>query len=319
MADMAESPAAWENPACPLCGSESARRLFVARDRLLGRPGEFPVVRCSGCGLVFLKPRPTKEALGAYYPDDYYPLDQQPSPEAEAVAHDLLGSVSTVAHGRGLRQPRILDIGCGVGLFLHRAEEAGMAVQGIELSASAVNYARTNYGLDVHHGTLGDANIPLACRDIVVMWHVLEHLPDPLAGLRQVAGILAPGGVLLAAVPNFDSYEARLFGRRWYSLDAPRHLIHFTPATLTIAVEQAGLQVQTITHSSGTAGLVYSLMGDLTGVSLKLRHRPLSEPAYHRTAAILHRLTRPACLAAAHLRHGGALELQATKPPTPSM
>jgi SAM-dependent methyltransferase len=311
---MAESPVAWENPVCPLCGSESTRQLFVARDRLLGRPGEFPVVRCTGCGLVFLKPRPTTDALGAYYPDDYYPLDQQPSPEAEAVARDLLDRVSALARGRGLTRPRILDIGCGVGLFLHRAEEAGMRVRGIELSASAVDYARTNYRLDVHHGTLDDATIPPASCDIVVMWHVLEHLPDPLAGLRQVAGILAPGGLLLAAVPNFNSYEARLFGRRWYSLDAPRHLIHFTPEALTAAVEQAGLRVRTIAHSSGTAGLVYSLMGDLTGVSLKLLHRPLSEPAYHRTAAILHPLAKPACRLAARLHHGGALELQATTP-----
>jgi hypothetical protein len=72
--------------------------------------------------------------------------------------------------------------------------------------------------------------------------------------------------------------------------------------------------VQTTTHSSGTAGLVYSLMGDLTGVSLKLRRRPLSDPAYHRTAAILHQLAKPSCLLAARLHHGGALELQATTP-----
>jgi SAM-dependent methyltransferase len=213
-----------------------------------------------------------------------------------------------------LTQPRLLDIGCGTGLFLHLAAEAGMQVHGIELSASAVDYARTNYGLDVHHGTLEDAEIAPASCNIVVMWHVLEHLPDPVAGLRQVAELLAPGGLLFAAVPNFGSYEARLFGRRWYSLDAPRHLFHFTPQTLAAAVEQAGLQVQAITHSTGTAGLVYSLMGDLTGISLKLRHRPLSGSAYQRTAAILHALAKPPCRLAARLHHGGALELQAIKP-----
>lgn len=188
-----------------------------------------------------------------------------------------------------------------------------MQVRGIELSGSAVSYARANYGLDVHHGTLEDAEIPPASCDIVVMWHVLEHLPDPVAALRQIAEIVTPGGLILAAVPNFGSFEARLFSRRWYSLDAPRHLIHFTPDTLRSAASRAGLTVQTIDHSTGTAGLVYSLMGDLTGVSLKLHHRPLSERAYHRTAAILHPLAKPPCLLAARLGHGGALELHATK------
>lgn len=311
---MAESTAALDSPVCPLCGSETTRTLFIARDRLLGRPESFPVVRCTSCGLVFLKPRPTAEALGAYYPDDYYPLDEQPSPEAEAVARDLLRKVSAWTRAHEIDRPRILDVGCGVGLFLHLADEAGMQVRGIELSGSAVSYARANYGLDVHHGTLEDAGIPPASCDIVVMWHVLEHLPDPLAGLRQVAEILAPGGLLLAAVPNFGSYEARLFGRRWYSLDAPRHLTHFTPQTLNASVSRAGLTVHAIDHSTGSAGLVYSLMGDLTGVSLKLRQRPLFDPAYHRTAAILHQLAKPPCHLAARLHHGGALELHATKP-----
>jgi len=311
---MADSPSGLDYPACPLCGSETTRQLFVACDRLLGRPGEFPVVRCAGCGLVFLKPRPSSEALAAYYPDDYYPLDEQPSAEAEAVARDLRLKVSDWSRAHGLDRPRVLDVGCGVGLFLHLAHQAGMEVRGIELSGSAVNYARTNYGLDIHHGTLEDAEIAPGSCDIVVMWHVLEHLPDPVAGLNQVASILAPGGLLLAAVPNFGSYEARLFGRRWYSLDAPRHLFHFTPNTLHAAVEQAGLRVQEIDHSTGTAGLVYSLMGDLTGVSLKLRHRPMSEPAYLRIATALHALAKPTCLIAARLHHGGALELQAVKP-----
>jgi SAM-dependent methyltransferase len=302
-------------PACPLCGSGTTRQLFVARDRLLGRPGRFPIVRCTSCGLVFLRPRPAAGALGAYYPDDYYPLDEQPSTEAEAVARDLLRKVSSWTRARGIDRPRVLDVGCGVGLFLHLAEQAGMQVRGIELSGSAVSYARANYGLDVHHGMLEDAEIAPAFCDIVVMWHVLEHLPDPVAALRQVAELLTPGGLLLAAVPNFGSYEARLFSRRWYSLDAPRHVIHFPPHTLRAAVEQAALSVLVIDHSTGTAGLVYSLMGDLTGVSLKLRRRPLSDPTYHRTAAILHQLAKPPCRLAARLHHGGALELQAIKAP----
>lgn len=298
---------------CPLCGATDAVELFVARDRLLGRPGEFPVVRCAVCGLVRLSPRPTASALDHYYPDVYYPLDELPSAEALTVARDLQNRVQAWAKRRELDRPRVLDVGCGAGLFLHLADEAGMRVRGIEPSAAAVAYARQNYGLDVHHGTLEDAELSAASFDIVVMWHVLEHLPDPVRSLRKVAELLTPGGLLLLAVPNFGSVEARVFGRRWYSLDAPRHLVHFTPKTLRAVVVAGGLEPVEFVQSTGTAGLVYSLMGDLTGVSLKLRHRPLLERQYQRTAAILHRLAKPICIMAARLGRGGALEAYAVK------
>lgn len=306
-------PPALEAPNCALCGCAEAETLFVARDRLLGQPGEFPVARCANCRLVFLKPRPTTAALSAYYPDAYYPLDEVPSAEARAVATDLLGKVTSWSRSHGLKRPRLLDVGCGVGYFLHLAQDAGMQVRGLELSESAVNYARTNYGLNVAQGTLDEVTIAPESCDIVVLWHVLEHLPDPVAALRQISQILAPGGLLLAAVPNFGSIEARVFGRRWYSLDAPRHLYHFTPETLQRVVERAGLTPRRLVQSAGTAGLVYSVMGDLTGVSLKLRHRPLSERAYLRTAAALQPLAWPICRLVATFGRGGALELYATK------
>jgi SAM-dependent methyltransferase len=309
-----EQPAVVESPDCPLCGSTAARALFVARDRLLGRPGAFPVVRCAGCGLVYLRPRPAPAELGTYYPDVYYPIDADPSPEARAVAEGLLARVTSWVREHRCDRLRLLDVGCGTGLFLHLAQNVGMRVQGIEPGAAAVTYARMRYGLDVRHGTLEDARLPDASFDVITLWHVLEHLPDPIAALRRAAGLLAPGGLLLAGVPNFASIEARVFGRRWYSLDAPRHLYHFTPETLGAALIAAGLRPQRIVHSTGTAGLVYSVMGDLTGVSLKLRHRPLAEREYQRSASVLRRVAAPLCMAAARIERGGALEVYATKP-----
>ncbi len=308
-----QQTASVESPDCPLCSSSSARTLFIARDRLVGRPGEFPVVRCTSCGLVFLRPRPSSSVLGSFYPDTYYPLDQQPSREAFAVAEGLLARVIEWGRRQRLQVPSILDIGCGTGLFLHLAHEAGLYVRGIELSDSAVEYARARYGLDVHHGTLKNAELPDESFDIVTMWHVLEHLPNPVEALRRVARVLRPGGLLLLGVPNIDSIEARIFGRRWFSLDAPRHLSHFTPHTLAAVLNAAGLLPRQIIHSPGTAGLVYSVMGDLTGIMLKLR-RQLSDSTYHRAANVLHRIARPLCAGAVRIGQGGALEAYAIKP-----
>ncbi|HET7037986.1 MAG TPA: class I SAM-dependent methyltransferase [Thermomicrobiaceae bacterium] len=316
---MGTEPQKWPNAlleevACPLCGPSRTRTLFVARDRLLGGPGAFPVTRCLCCGMVYLNPRPTAGALGAYYPDVYYPLKEEPDPTALAIARGLCTRVAGWVERADASNPSVLDIGCGTGLFLREARERGWTVEGIELSASAAAYARERFGLPVRQGTLAQTTLPNGAFDVITMWHVLEHLPDPLATLRQVQGALRPGGLLLLAVPNVASLEARLFGRRWYSLDAPRHLYHFSPATVEAALRRAGLRPERIVHSAGTAGLVYSLMGDLTGVSLKLRRRPLSAPAYRRAARALSLPAAPLCALAARAGRGGALEIYAINP-----
>lgn len=300
---------------CPLCGGRTFDRLFVARDRLLDRPGTFPVVRCGNCGLTQLHPLPTAAELAAHYPPSYFPLDQDPADEARDVARGLLARVTAWLKRSGHASARILDVGCGTGLFLSLAAAQGMPTRGIELSEDAVDYARQRHGLNVHHGTLETAELEDAAFDIITMWHVLEHVPDPLDALRRCERALAPEGLLLIGVPNIESLEARLFGKRWYSLDAPRHLYHFTPATMTASLAKSGLDVERIVHSGGTAGFVYSVMGDITGVSLKLRSRPLHEGAYHRTARVLHLAVRPLCIGAAALSRGGAIEVYAVKRP----
>lgn len=297
---------------CPLCGSDEYTELFVARDRLVGLPGEFPVVRCTHCQFVFLNPRPTSSSLPAWYPDVYYPVGGgAETPEAIDVARGLLQRVESAQPGQPLS---ILDVGCGTGLFLKFARDAGYQVRGIELSQSAVTYGQQVYGLPIETGTIESADLPENSFDVITMWHVLEHLADPVGALERITDLLKQGGLLLFGVPNIESYEAKLFGRRWFSLDAPRHLGHFSPQTAKRAVEEAGLNVERVEHSSGTAGLVYSLMGDLTGISLKVRGRQLSETTYHRIARVIGVPASVVCLIASRARQGGAIEVYARKP-----
>jgi SAM-dependent methyltransferase len=301
-----------EPVSCPLCGADVPEILFLARDRLVGKPGEFPVVRCRSCDFIYLNPHPTTEALAGYYPDAYYPIDEGcETPAAIAVVRGLLQRVERACPGNPLR---ILDVGCGTGLFLKFARDAGHEVRGIELSESAVRYGKQIYGVSIETGTLETANLPGSEFDVVTMWHVLEHMPDPIAALSIVEHVLKPGGLLLFGVPNIASFEARVFGRRWFSLDAPRHLVHFSPDTARRAVEAAGLTLVRIDHSTGTAGMVYSLMGDLTGISLKLRGKHLSEPSYHRIARVLDWVAWPTCLLSAWRGNSGAIEAYARKP-----
>ena len=101
-------------------------------------------------------------------------------------------------------------------------------------------------GFRAHLGSLPHPDIPAASFDAVTMWHSLEHVPRPLDVLRAAASALRPGGILVVGVPNFASWSSRHFHQDWFGLALPRHLTHFTPATLGQMVESAGFQVASI-------------------------------------------------------------------------
>ena len=138
---------------------------------------------------------------------------------------------------------RVLDIGCGSGGYLAFLAELGWRCSGVETGAKSRAYAQTVLGLDVHEGPLEACRFPDATFDVVTLWHVVEHLPDPAGTLREIGRILKPDGCLLLRTPNVQSWEAALFRGNWYGLDPPRHLYLFSPATLERLLGQCGFAV----------------------------------------------------------------------------
>ena len=142
---------------------------------------------------------------------------------------------------RNDRRPgRVLDVGCGRGLLLKVFRNRGWEVAGTELSDQAASYAREVLHLPVQTGNLEQLNLPANQFDAVVMWHVLEHLPEPRATLAVVNRVLKPGGVFIASVPNFGGWEARFSRDKWFHLDVPRHLTHFTNESLRHLLRDTG-------------------------------------------------------------------------------
>jgi SAM-dependent methyltransferase len=156
--------------------------------------------------------------------------------------------------GRG----RLLDVGCASGKFLRQMTAVGWTCAGIELDPGAAALAR-RVTPDVFTGDPLDAPFAPAGFDLVTAFHVLEHLPDPLGVLRRMLAWLAPGGAVVIEVPNAGGAGARLFGRYWSGLDQPRHLVHFTPATMAALAEQAGGRVVSATHRTKPRYLIRSL------------------------------------------------------------
>jgi SAM-dependent methyltransferase len=140
------------------------------------------------------------------------------------------------------QQPKVLDIGCGRGHLLRAFQQGGCEVLGTEFSDDACRFAREVLKIPVKVGTLSELNFPDASFDVVVMWHVLEHVSDPRPTLAEVARILKPGGFFMVAVPDFGSPEAQLTKAGWFHLDVPRHLSHHARNSLTQQLSVAGLE-----------------------------------------------------------------------------
>lgn len=141
----------------------------------------------------------------------------------------------------------MLDVGCGDGRHLARDVAAGWVATGVDFSPIAVERARRR-GLDVRLGTIFRDDLERESFDLIRLSHVIEHVPDPIALLRRGRDLLVPGGRLHVATPNFASRSAALFGTYWVELDAPRHLVLFTPASLRTAAQRAGLVVEHERH-----------------------------------------------------------------------
>jgi SAM-dependent methyltransferase len=144
---------------------------------------------------------------------------------------------------RGVAPGKVLDIGCGRGLLLNKLRQRGWEAVGTELSEDAAAYARHYLKLPVFTARLEEIGFRSGEFDLIILWHVLEHMHCPLAALSEVSRLLKPGGMLVLSVPNFGSWEARWGRRHWFHLDVPRHLTHFTPRTLEGALRGVGLQV----------------------------------------------------------------------------
>ena len=255
-----------EQANCLVCDANKPVFLYSGFDRLLGIEGEFKLVTCSNCGFVYLNPMLPENEISTYYPASYYSFQEW----TEKVGffrsfyrklkwRSLSPFNMTRAPGvpKFKKNGRLLDLGCGSGETLSILKRIGWETYGVEIDKKAAAYANSK-GLKVFDQDLCSLHFPDDHFDVIRMRSVLEHLYDAPQIMDEIYRILNKEGSLLLICPNIRSFSSKLFKARWYHLDLPRHLYHFSPISLASFLKKQHFQIL-FTRTCGSGGILGSL------------------------------------------------------------
>ncbi len=231
-------------PSCEICGAERSRAVLQVEGI------DSPIVCCAGCGLGRYRPMLADEEIQSFYPEDYY---GEPGTKFRPLLERAVRAVAArhIAFlcGGLPRDAAILDVGCGRGVLLSPLADRGYRVFGVEANERAVQGADPRAQIRIAT-RLSEAGFEPESFDLIVIWHVLEHMVDPFDAMSACARMLKTGGRLIVAVPNYGSWQARWSGKDWFHLDPPRHLYHFPCSALEKLCEKHGLTVASSHHFS---------------------------------------------------------------------
>ena len=223
---------------CILCNSSKRELLF--------QQGTWKVYRCSGCGLGFLDPQPSENELHELYQSSYFydQYDEGLALGSPEMARRLSQESHRIRFFRGLKkQGTILDIGCGMGYFLNACRAYGYHVEGIDISDDSASYVRETLNIPVITGKVESLQYENESKDIITMWHFLEHAADPRVYLKKTWEWLKPQGLLVVDAPNYEGTDAVKTWDNWKGWSLPYHLYHFTEKTLCDMLSKHGFKV----------------------------------------------------------------------------
>lgn len=221
---------------CGICSSKHLKFLFKAKDHDNGSSKYYPIYECNKCHTVSIQPPPSKKELEKYYSDSYYTYKY----------YGLINKCFLLLRASKVpNKGSILDIGCGEGSFLKIMKEKSYDCYGLETSSAGIKKAASK-GLAVY-GNIKDIKRKF---DVITLWHVLEHIKNPVHYLNQIKKRLTKNGYLLVAVPNFDSIQSKLGKDAWFHLAPPLHIFHYTPKTIASILKKEGFKVVRIEHFS---------------------------------------------------------------------
>ena len=221
---------------CPVCDSTGIQQVFTARDHTVSSQS-FGIWQCAHCSLRFTQNIPEQSEIGSFYKSVNYISHSETNKGIVNWLYLRVRKLTLSSKRRfieeetGIKKGMLLDIGAGAGAFVHHMKQYNWNAEGVEPDSHAIERAKQEYGLQLHpsshlfsfQGEIFDA---------ITMWHVLEHVHDLHGYIDHIKSICKPGGKIFIAVPNYTSFDAGHYGSSWAAFDVPRHLYHFSPASM---------------------------------------------------------------------------------------
>ncbi|MEL6255831.1 MAG: class I SAM-dependent methyltransferase [Bacteroidota bacterium] len=221
---------------CPICRSSEISEVLNAKDYTVSKEN-FSIWHCSNCQGRFTQEIPDQNSIGPYYQSEEYISHSNTDKGLINTLYQWVRNYTLVKKRKLITKlskksgGNILDIGCGTGEFLGAMKEAGWKVQGLEPDPGARKQAQKNQAISVSPSeelfNLKDGDY-----DVISMWHVLEHVHQLHEYFEKIRALLKPGGLLIIAVPNYQSLDAKVYGEHWAAYDVPRHLYHFSARSM---------------------------------------------------------------------------------------
>lgn len=236
--------------ACPVCQGASIQQQLTAKDHTVSQQ-QFPIWHCNTCTARFTQDVPAQDAIGAFYASENYISH---SDTKKGIINNLYHRVRkwTLASKRklvnsetGMSKGSILDIGCGTGAFLDTMRTAGWHIAGLEPDEPARARASELYNISPQ-APARLFELAAGSYHAITMWHVLEHVHELHAYIKQIEKLLAPQGRAFIAVPNYTSKDADIYKEHWAAYDVPRHLYHFSPQSMEDLLSQHGLTLRAV-------------------------------------------------------------------------
>jgi len=229
---------------CPVCNTSSFSNYLNVEDYTVSHK-QFTIQQCNSCYFLFTNPRPPAEEIGDYYKSEEYISHHD---ETKTLMSKVYTSVRNYTIGGKIKminelfdkKGSLLDVGCGTGNFIQACKENGWIISGTEPDQGARDVASKRVG-ELIFDSINDKQLEGKSFDIITLWHVLEHVHLLNETIDWLKEHLNPNGKIIIAVPNPQSFDAEKYGAFWAAYDVPRHLYHFTKASMKKLLENHGL------------------------------------------------------------------------------
>ncbi|MBS1760690.1 MAG: class I SAM-dependent methyltransferase [Bacteroidetes bacterium] len=232
---------------CPICIAQDFKKKLTAKDYTVSG-NSFDIMQCAQCSLCFTQDAPDAAHIGPYYKAEEYISHTDTS---KGIVNSLYQKVrkrtlkskrKLIQQTTGLLKGNLLDVGSGTGAFVNEMKQHGWEVKGLEPDEDARAVAKKTF--DVSLDTMNELwSLEKGTYNAITLWHVLEHVHDLQAYMARLNELLAENGKLIIAVPNYTSKDAQIYGPYWAAWDVPRHLYHFSPASMSLLAEKHNLKI----------------------------------------------------------------------------